>query len=379
MRFDIPTANHQRGLREIRSAFSSSKDSEADVEVISNRCLQVSGIHCDRIEDIGECIETRTQVDYMGGLLNSCNILGRAYTRFAEGSIFQSASQDEDYFFWDYFMAASGEAVGIGSVFDINLDELLGPLPQNPDVTSSDELNIFDKPIEVPISFVCRSSSSFEQNDDDESLSQVRKRRRAELNEWEKLLLFRYKPSPKEDLQTAFRKTISSDARSFKPHPDAPAEQAQKVMPIAEQILATRVWWKDIKRKAPRYLALSGREQGEFYDEIDSSVIQKGQEVEMLQRILQAVNKRRFFVSSKGYLGLAPATAQAGDLICVLFGGKEPFILRELDPSLDNQVVVDETRAYSFVGPAYVHGLMHGEAMDLLANGEMESQKFRLY
>jgi hypothetical protein len=274
-------------------------------------------------------------------------------------------------------MTASGELVGTGSVSDINLDELLESLPQDADVTCSDELNIFDKPIEVPISFVRRSSFSFEQNDDDET--QVRKRRRAELNEWEKLQLFRYKPSPKEDLQIAFRKTISSDARSFTPNPDAPAEQAEQILPIAEQILATRVWWKDIKSKSPRHLALSGREEGEFYDEIDSSVIPKEQEVIMLQSILQAVNKRRFLVSSKGYIGLAPATAQASDLTCVLFGGKEPFILRELDRSPDNQVVVDETRAYSFVGPAYVHGLMHGEAMDLLANGEVESQKFRLY
>lgn len=39
---------------------------------------------------------------------------------------------------------------------------------------------------------------------------------------------------------------------------------------------------------------------------------------------------RRIFVSRRGFMGLAPATAQKGDLIVVLFGGNIPFILRAL-------------------------------------------------
>lgn len=38
---------------------------------------------------------------------------------------------------------------------------------------------------------------------------------------------------------------------------------------------------------------------------------------------------RRFFVSKKGFLGLAPGKARLGDLICILFGGQTPFILRK--------------------------------------------------
>jgi hypothetical protein len=39
---------------------------------------------------------------------------------------------------------------------------------------------------------------------------------------------------------------------------------------------------------------------------------------------------RRFTISKKGYFGLAPPTAQKGDVICVLLGGEVPYILRPL-------------------------------------------------
>jgi len=68
----------------------------------------------------------------------------------------------------------------------------------------------------------------------------------------------------------------------------------------------------------------------------------------------RACMNRRFFVTRKGYMGLAPATAQKGDLVCILFGGNIPFILRRVGPG------------YELIGQAYVHGIM---AYD---DGEME-------
>lgn len=59
--------------------------------------------------------------------------------------------------------------------------------------------------------------------------------------------------------------------------------------------------------------------------------------------------QRRLFISSRGYYGLGDESLQAGDVVCLLFGGDSPFLSRE----------TDEGR-YELVGEAYVHGIMHG-------------------
>lgn len=54
----------------------------------------------------------------------------------------------------------------------------------------------------------------------------------------------------------------------------------------------------------------------------------------------------------------------AGDVVCVLFGNKVPFCLRPMG------------RRYLLVGECYVHGLMKGEAMDMLAQNELYKKGF---
>lgn len=66
---------------------------------------------------------------------------------------------------------------------------------------------------------------------------------------------------------------------------------------------------------------------------------------------------RRFFITSRGYLGSGPPDMKDDDHICILMGGKPPFILR------DSQ---DHPGCYELVGHAYVHGIMHGEALGYL-------------
>ena len=43
----------------------------------------------------------------------------------------------------------------------------------------------------------------------------------------------------------------------------------------------------------------------------------------------KAANNRRFGISSRRYMGLTPAETEIGNLICVLAGGRTPFVLRE--------------------------------------------------
>lgn len=68
---------------------------------------------------------------------------------------------------------------------------------------------------------------------------------------------------------------------------------------------------------------------------------------------------KTFFVSHQGYIGIGPEDTRVGDIVYVLFGGSVPFLLRGL-PDLE------ETRgSRTFVGHAYVHGVMDGEALEM--------------
>jgi hypothetical protein len=87
----------------------------------------------------------------------------------------------------------------------------------------------------------------------------------------------------------------------------------------------------------------------------------------MSQFEVSSVN-RRFFVTKKGYMGIGPAYMEEGDIVCVLFGGPTPYVLRPL--SSDSE--------YQFLGECYVDDLMNGEALALLEKGRREKQWFKL-
>jgi hypothetical protein len=71
--------------------------------------------------------------------------------------------------------------------------------------------------------------------------------------------------------------------------------------------------------------------------------------------------KRTFAVTQAGYIGLVPSYAEVGDEIWVLVGGQVLYVLRETDRTK----IQSKTKIYEFLGEAYMHGLMDGEAEDL--------------
>lgn len=86
---------------------------------------------------------------------------------------------------------------------------------------------------------------------------------------------------------------------------------------------------------------------------------------EQWSRSASAASKNRAFAkTSKGYYILGPRIMDAGDVVCVLFGGKLPFCLRPWG-----------TR-YLLVGECYVHGLMDGEAMEMMGRNELIEKPF---
>lgn len=60
---------------------------------------------------------------------------------------------------------------------------------------------------------------------------------------------------------------------------------------------------------------------------------------------------RKVFVTHRGFIGLGPAEVETGDVVCILFGGNLPYVVRHLG----------EDR-FTLMGPSYVHGIMNGEA-----------------
>ncbi|KEY73586.1 hypothetical protein S7711_09201 [Stachybotrys chartarum IBT 7711] len=69
--------------------------------------------------------------------------------------------------------------------------------------------------------------------------------------------------------------------------------------------------------------------------------------------ILAKAQGRRFMVTGEGRLGWVTAGAARGDAICVLYGGRVLYVLRELGSG-----------RHQIVGDSFAHGLMEGEALE---------------
>jgi hypothetical protein len=116
---------------------------------------------------------------------------------------------------------------------------------------------------------------------------------------------------------------------------------------------------------------------------------------------------RNFIITAKGYIGWAPELAEVGDLIVLMPGGSVPYVLRpvqsdqdakphdqeepaskvgrqqdysppkvlspqspthslpsEMENDLEPSSNTAEVQHYTFIGDAYIHSIMHGEAWD---------------
>lgn len=71
-----------------------------------------------------------------------------------------------------------------------------------------------------------------------------------------------------------------------------------------------------------------------------------------------------FTVSKDGLYCMLKKGTKPGDILAVLDGGKVPVVLREVDND-------GNCRKFKFIGTAYVHGFMNGEAMLAVAQGNL--------
>lgn len=63
-------------------------------------------------------------------------------------------------------------------------------------------------------------------------------------------------------------------------------------------------------------------------------------------------SRRRFCTTNNGRLACVPRGSMEGDVICILFGGEVPYVLRPIGDGF-----------YSVIGECYVHDIMHGESL----------------
>lgn len=85
-----------------------------------------------------------------------------------------------------------------------------------------------------------------------------------------------------------------------------------------------------------------------------------------LRRVQEVIWMRRLIKTEGGdgendlpRLGLAPQLTKKRDLICILYGCSVPVVLRKHHEGRPNE-------HYTFIGECYVHGIMEGEAFDLI-------------
>jgi hypothetical protein len=68
--------------------------------------------------------------------------------------------------------------------------------------------------------------------------------------------------------------------------------------------------------------------------------------------VVLATRARLFLATESGYYGTAPATIERGDHVVLVSGFQIPLIMRPTGEGADH---------YKLLGPAFVHGMMHGE------------------
>ena len=86
----------------------------------------------------------------------------------------------------------------------------------------------------------------------------------------------------------------------------------------------------------------------------------ENEESSYLNPMLEYAEGRCFFSTRDGRIGLGPWNMQEGDRLCVFFFCPTPYIIRPAGPD-----------RWTFVGEAYVHGLMFGQALKILERGEL--------
>jgi hypothetical protein len=73
---------------------------------------------------------------------------------------------------------------------------------------------------------------------------------------------------------------------------------------------------------------------------------------------------RSFCITQRGQFALAPHVTEPGDLRCIIFAARVPFIIRK----------IGNTPKYRLVREAYIHQSMRGEVIQMIENDEIREE-----
>lgn len=199
---------------------------------------------------------------------------------------------------------------------------------------------------------------------------------------WEQLAEVDY-PFTGDSLQDAFRRTLLGDHPIVTLKTDgSPGEP----LSILDEIVAfAKTWCRLIEARPSAMLfpsAILVGQGGKYNQDVLTEALNRVTDMWqslILLRMVYTLDRRRLVVSQKGYIGIAPAGTRIGDHICVLHGGEMPFILRQCSVNDSSGPAGEMAEDYVLVGEAYVHGLMHGEAIRAADNGELQRVQMVLH
>lgn len=154
---------------------------------------------------------------------------------------------------------------------------------------------------------------------------------------WKSLMMSLDRYPTGENVTTAFAQTINAEQRLY-----LPSGRYAAPTDFEELYAGFHRYW------SANYETWSFESIQDEADDVDRAAISA-----YYQNVMRASVLRRFCITTKGYMGLFPASTRTGDHIILLAGGRTPYVVRRCGRG-----------KWKLVGECYVRGIMHGEAWD---------------
>jgi hypothetical protein len=112
------------------------------------------------------------------------------------------------------------------------------------------------------------------------------------------------------------------------------------------------------------------------HEEVASSDEESAELLPFVSSLRQATIGRKLCALDNGKLALSPNATEVGDFVCVLMGGRVPFILRPIGQLDKNRPL--SSLQLKLIGPCYVHGIMVEEELRLRRSSKAGLSNFSL-
>jgi hypothetical protein len=132
----------------------------------------------------------------------------------------------------------------------------------------------------------------------------------------------------------------------------------QQIEPYPGGMALEEVLWRTLIGNITFHGEVAGKDYQAYYEAhvnhgSESSAAEKNMARQYVDNVRRRSRYSRLAIAARGYFGAIPQDAQVGDWICMFHGGQHLFVVRENGAN------------FTYLGPAYIQGLMHGEVLGL--------------